>query len=141
VDAEGRVAGINTSGFGHGAAVTIPADLAWSAARQLADHGSIKRGYLGVRSEAVEIPAPAQKALKRKQASGLLVISVERGSPAESGGLMVGDILVGVDGAAVPDHDALFARLTGEAVGRSLPVEVLRGGQPKTLPIEIGPRP
>ena len=141
VDAEGRVVGVNTSGFGRGVALTIPADLAWKVADQLVKHGSVKRGYLGVRSEAVEIAAAAQKALKRKQATGLLVISVEHDSPAESGGLMVGDILAGVDGAPVADHDALFARLTGDAVGKSIPVEILRGGEPKTLKVEIGARP
>jgi S1-C subfamily serine protease len=140
VDAEGRVVGLNTSGFGRGTALTIPADLAWKVADQLAKHGSIKRGYLGVRSEAVDVNAAAQKALKREQASGLLVISVEKDSPAEAGELIVGDILVGLDGAPVADHDALFARLSGDAVGRSVPVEVLRGGQPKTLKVKIGER-
>jgi S1-C subfamily serine protease len=141
VDAEGHVVGVNTSGFGRGAALTIPADLAWKVADQLVKHGSIQRGYLGVRSEAVEIAAAAQKLLKREQPTGLLVISAEHDSPAEAGGLMVGDILVGLDGAAVTNHDELFARLTGDVVGKSIPVEILRGGQPKTLKVEIGARP
>jgi len=141
VDAEGRVVGINTTGFGRGVALTIPSDVAWKVADQLAKTGSVKRGYLGVRSEAVEIPAAAQKALGRKQESGLLVVSVERKSPAEAGGLMVGDILVGVDGQPVPDHDALFACLSGDAVGKTVPLEVLRGGRPQTLQVEIGARP
>ena len=140
VDAEGHVVGLNTSGFGRGAALTIPADLAWKVADQLAKHGSVKRGYLGVRSEAVEVSAAAQKALKREQAAGLLVVSVEKDSPAEAGDLMVGDILVGLDGVPVADHDTLFARLSGDAVGRSVPVEVLRGGQPKILKVKIGER-
>jgi len=141
VDAEGRVVGLNTSGFGRGAALTIPVDLAWKVADQLVKHGSVKRGYLGVRSEAVEVAAAAQKALKREQASGLLVISVEKDSPAEAGNLMVGDILVGLDGVPVTDHDELFARLSGDAVGRSVPVEILRGGQPNMLKVKIGERP
>ena len=140
VDAEGRVVGLNTSGFGHGAALTVPAELAWKLAEQLAVHGSVQRGYLGVRSQAVEIAAAAQKALKREQASGLLVISVETGSPAETGGLMVGDIIVGIDGRPVADHDALFASLGADLVGKSAPLEVLRGGQPKSLKVKIGAR-
>jgi S1-C subfamily serine protease len=141
VDADGQIIGLNTSGFGRGSSITIPAKLAWKIAEQLAKHGSIKRGYLGIRSQAVEIPAAGQKALKREQASGLLVLSVEKKSPAEAGGLMVGDILVGIDGHPVSDHDALFARLSGDVVGKSIPVEVLRGGQPQTLQVEIGARP
>jgi S1-C subfamily serine protease len=141
VDAEGRVVGLNTSGFGHGVALTVPAELAWKVAGQLAEHGSVVRGYLGVRSQAVEIAAAAQKALKREQALGLLVISVESGSPAEGGALMVGDIIVGVNGAPVADHDALFASLGAEVVGKTIPLEVLRGGQPTTLKVKIGARP
>jgi S1-C subfamily serine protease len=141
VDAEGKVVGINTSGFGRGVTLTIPAEYAWKVAEQLARSGSVKRGYLGVRSEAVELTETAQKALNRKQASGLLLVSVERKSPAEAGKLIVGDILVGIDGQAVPDHDSLFAHLTGEAVGKSIPMQVLRGGELQTFAVEIGARP
>jgi S1-C subfamily serine protease len=141
VDVEGRVAGVNTSGFGRGVTLTIPAEYAWKVADSLARTGSVKRGYLGVRSEAVELTDAAQKALQRKQATGLLLVSVERGSPAEAGKLIVGDILVGVDGQPVPDHDSLFAKLTGDAVGKSLRMDVLRGGQLQTFMVEIGARP
>ena len=141
VDAEGRVVGLNTSGFGHGAALTVPASLAWKIAEQLAKHGSVVRGYLGVRSQAVEIADATQVTLKRQQASGLLVVSVERGSPAESGGMLVGDIIVAVDGQPVLEHDALFARLGADLVGKSAALEVLRGGQPQTMKVKIGARP
>jgi S1-C subfamily serine protease len=140
VDADGRVVGLNTSGFGHGAALTIPADLAWKVAEQLAMHGSVRRGYLGVRSQGVEISAAAQKALKREQAAGLLLIGIEKDSPAEAAGLMVGDIIVAVDGQPVRDHDELFARLSGDVIDKPTPVEVLRGGQPQTVSVKIGAR-
>jgi S1-C subfamily serine protease len=141
VDAEGRVIGLNTSGFGHGVALTIPADLAWKVAEQLAKHGSVQRGYLGVRSQGVEIPGAAQKALKREQATGLILIGVEKDSPAEAAGLMVGDIIVAVDNKPIRDHDELFACLSGDVVDKSTPVEVLRGGQPQTIDVKIGARP
>jgi S1-C subfamily serine protease len=141
VDAEGRVVGLNTSGFGHGAALTVPAELAWKIAAQLAKHGSVQRGYLGVRSQAVELAAAAQKALKREQKSGLLVVSVENGSPAEAGGLLVGDIIVGINKGAVADHDALFAGLGADLVGKSAALEVIRGGKPQNLKVKIGARP
>jgi S1-C subfamily serine protease len=141
VDAEGQVVGVNTSGFGRGVVLTIPAEYAWKVAEQLARSGTVKRGYLGVRSEAVELPDSAQKDLNRKQATGLLLVSVERKSPAEAGKLIVGDILVGIDGQPVPDHDALFAHLTGDVVGKSVPMEVLRGGKPQVFMVEVGARP
>jgi S1-C subfamily serine protease len=139
-DADGRVVGLNTSGFGHGAAITIPADLAWKIADQLAKHGSVRRGYLGVRSQGVEISDAAQQALKREQATGLILIGVESDSPAEAAGLIVGDIIVAIDGQPVQTHDELFARLSGDAIDKSTPVEVLRGGQPQSINVKIGAR-
>jgi S1-C subfamily serine protease len=140
VDAEGRVLGLNTSGFGRGTSITIPAELAWKVAAELATNGSLKRGYLGIRSQVVEIPAAGQAALKREQVSGLLIVGLEDESPAQKGELMVGDILVGLNGHPVADHDALFASLTGQVVGQSTPVEVLRGGQPQTVAVTIEER-
>jgi S1-C subfamily serine protease len=127
VAADGTVLGINTSGLGRGTAITIPADIAWQTADILARNGHIKRGYLGVRSQTVEIPSASQKVLKREQGTGLLVVSVENDSPASKGGLIVGDILVAVTGVPVLHHDELFARLNGDMVGKSTPVEILRG--------------
>jgi S1-C subfamily serine protease len=140
VDSDGRVVGLNTSGFGYGAALTIPADLAWTVAAQLEKHGSVQRGYLGIRSQSVEISETVQKALKREQAAGLVLISVEKDSPAEAGGLMVGDILVGIEKHPIQDHDELFAQLTGDAVGKSITVEILRGGKLEALKVKVGVR-
>lgn len=140
VAADGTILGINTSGLSSGSAITIPADIAWNIAETLAKHGQIKRGYLGVRSQTVDISSAAQETLKRKQATGLLVMNVEKDSPVAKGGLIVGDILVAVAGNPVLHHDELFARLDGDVVGKSTPIEILRGGQPQTLNIVIGER-
>ncbi len=140
VAADGTVLGINTSGLARGAAVTIPADIAWKIADTLVKHGRVKHGYLGIRSQAVEVPEASQKALKREQATGLLVVGIENGSPAAKGGFIVGDILVGVAGKPVLNHEELFARLDGDAAGKTTPIEVLRGGQPHTLNVLIGER-
>jgi len=140
VAADGTVLGLNTSGLTRGAAITIPADIAWSVADSISKYGHIRRGYLGIRSQTVKIPAEAQKAIDREQASGLLVIGVEEDSPAAAGGLMVGDILVGVNGSPVRNHDELFTHLSGEVIGVSTPIDILRGGQPRTVDIVIGER-
>ena len=138
VAADGTVLGVNTSGLANGPAVTIPADIAWRIADTLAKHGRIQRGYLGIRSQTVEIPAASQKALKREQATGLLIVGVENDSPASTGGLIVGDILVAVADVPILHHDELFARLNGEVVGKSTPIDVLRGGQPQMINVVIG---
>lgn len=140
IDAEGRVLGLNTSGFGRGSFITIPVEVVWKVAEQLAAHGSIKRGYLGIRSQPVELTAAAQTSLKREQASGLLLVGIESGTPAETGGLLVGDILVGLNGHPVSDPDELYASLSGDVVGKTAPVEVLRGGEPKTISVTVGER-
>jgi S1-C subfamily serine protease len=140
VDSEGAVLGLNTSGLTRGAALTIPAGYAWRVAEALAKNGSVKRGYLGVRTQAVELPEAAQKALKRTQAQGLLVMWLEEGGPAAAGGLLVGDILVAIAGRPVGDPDELFAALGTETVGKPLALEVLRGGKPEEIKITVGER-
>lgn len=140
INGEGQVYGINTSGFRSGGAITIPADVAWKIAETLSKHGKIKRGYLGIRSQTVNIPAEAQSELKRGQETGLLIVGLETESPAGKGGIMVGDILVGVAGQPIEHHDELFARLSGDVVGKSVPMDVLRGGKLQVVNVVIGER-
>jgi S1-C subfamily serine protease len=140
VNAEGDILGLNTSGLTHGSAITLPVKFAWRIADALAKHGSVKRGYLGVRTHVVEIPAEARAALKRDQSTGLLVAWLDNGGPAQTNGILVGDILVAVAGQPVGDPDDLFVALEGGAVGKPVAVEILRGGAPKTLNVTVGER-
>jgi S1-C subfamily serine protease len=140
VDAAGRVVGINTSGLGRGVSLSIPVSLAWNLAGTLAEHGHVRRGFLGVRSQPVAIPPAQQSALGREQASGLLLVGVESGSPADKGGLLVGDIIVAIAGQSVTDPDELVASLSGSVVGAPTALELLRGGKPATVTVTIGER-
>ncbi|HEX2993658.1 MAG TPA: trypsin-like peptidase domain-containing protein [Anaerolineales bacterium] len=140
INTEGDVLGLNTSGLTHGSSLTIPAKVAWRIAEALAKHGSVKRGYLGVRTQPVEVPEAARKALGREQDHGLLVVWLEEGGPAEKGGLLVGDILVAVSGQPVGDPDDLFSALGADTVGKAIAVEVLRGGRPETIHVTVGER-
>lgn len=140
IDTAGQVLGMNTSGLTRGASLAVPVSLAWQIAESLARHGSVKRGFLGVRSQPVDIPNPQQESLDRPQETGLLLVGVEQSSPAEAGGLMVGDIIVGFAGAPLSEPDELLTRLTGEVVGKPTPVEILRGGQLQEITVTIGER-
>src|SRR5688500_255899 len=140
INAEGEVLGLNTSGLTRGSSLTIPVKVAWRIAEALATHGSVKRGYLGVRTQPVEIPEAARTALKREQGHGLLVLWLEENGPAAKGSLLVGDILVAINGQPVGDPDDLFAALTSDTVGKSLPVDVLRGGRPESVNVTVGER-
>lgn len=140
INTEGEVLGLNTSGLTPGSSLAIPVKVAWRIAEALAKHGSVKRGYLGVRTQPVEIPEAARTALKREQKSGLLVVWLEENGPAQKGGLFVGDTLIAVGGQPVSDPDDLFAALNSETVGKPIAVEVLRGGKPETISVTVGER-
>ena len=138
IDARGKVLGILVSGWGRGAAFAIPADIAWRTAGTLQERGSVKRGYLGILSQPVRLPDGERLGLTQR--GGLLVVGVEDGSPAARGGLMVGDIIVTLDGQPVEDTDDLLVLLAGERVGRPVPVKLVRGGELTEIEITVGER-
>ena len=138
INAEGDVLGITTLGFARGVALAVPADVAWDVAGTLAERGSVKRGYLGILSQPVRLPTAQRMGLEA--GGGLLVVGVDEDSPAGKGGVLVGDILVSLDATAVADTEELLALLTGDKVGREVPVGVVRGGEQKTLRVTIGER-
>lgn len=140
VDSSGKVLGLNTSGLTRGASLAIPSGLAWQIAESLIEHGSVRRGYLGIRSQPVEIPQIQQEALGRQQATGLLLVGIEAKSPAADAGLMVGDILTGFAGESVSDPDELFVSLAGGLVGSPTSLEILRAGQLQEVTVTIGER-
>lgn len=140
IDTQGRVVGLNTSGLAHGASITIPIALAWASAEQLAKHGHIKHGYMGIRSQHVSLSQEMKAELAREQETGLLLVSVEENSPASAAGLMIGDILVAIEGEPVADHDELMVRLSGESIGKQRSIQVLRGGKPQSLTVIVGER-
>jgi S1-C subfamily serine protease len=135
-----EVLGLNTSGLTRGSSLTIPVKVAWRIAEALATHGSVKRGYLGVRTQPVDVPEAARQALQRGQEHGLLVLWLEEGGPAEKGSLLVGDIIVAVNGQAVGDPDDLFSALNSDTVGKAIALEILRGGRRETVQVTVGER-
>lgn len=138
IDAQGAVIGITTTGLASGVAIGIPAEIAMRVADTLSNQGHVKRGFLGVSSQPV--PIPASQRAGRSQERGLLVVMVEDNSPAQHAGLLVGDILVGFDGQAITDTDELQTLLTGERVGRPVTADVIRGGALVTAQITVGQR-
>ncbi|MDQ3704069.1 MAG: S1C family serine protease [Chloroflexota bacterium] len=138
IDTTGAVLGILTTGLAGGVALAVPTSIAWRVADTLTAHGRIKRGYLGISSQPVYLPE-AQRA-GREQETGLMLVRVDKDTPAEQGGLLLGDILVALDGQPVNDVDDLQALLSGDRVGNPVPVEVIRGGQVQTLTVTIGQR-
>jgi S1-C subfamily serine protease len=108
INAAGQALGIITSLAIRGTTVVIPASIAWAAATKAASEGGVKQGFIGVSS--MPVPLPDKQRGGRSQTSGLLVSHVAANSPAEQGGLLVGDVIVGFGGEAV--QDARVARDT-----------------------------
>lgn len=138
IDLDGSVIGILTTGLVNNIALAIPANIAKGIADTLATQGYIKRGYLGISSQLVHVPA-AQRA-GREQENGLLIVKVEENSPAQRGSIMIGDILVSLDGHVVKDSEDLQIVLAGDRVGKTIPVEVIRGNSVQTLQVTVGQR-
>jgi S1-C subfamily serine protease len=139
LDAAGDLIGITTAAEIRGLGVVIPADIAWTVAASLAERGTIGRGYLGVAGQPARLPARQREAEGRPH--GLLVVGVSDGSPADTGGILVGDVMVAFDGIAVESPLDLLDLLQGDRIGRAASVRVIRGGAPLDLAVTVGRRP
>ncbi len=138
IDTQGEVLGITTTGLVNSVTLAIPAATAWGIAEMLAQQGFIKRGYLGISSQLVQLPE-AQRA-GRTEEYALLIVQVDQDSPAQKGGLMLGDILITLDKHPLNDAEDLRSLLTGDRVGKTIPLEVIRGGKLQTLQVTVGQR-
>jgi S1-C subfamily serine protease len=136
VDAAGRFIGMNTSAVLRGITLTVPAGTLKRVVETLLAHGHVRRGYLGVSAQVVRLPASLATHLA--QETGLLLGSVETESPAERGGLFMGDTIVAMDGQPVRHLDDLVALLSSDRVGRSVPIRFVRGGQMSEIRVVIG---
>jgi len=136
VGADGRLGGINSSALARGVSVTVPSATVQRVVATILAHGRMPRGYLGVGIQPVRLDEALQQQLG--QQTGLMLLSVEVGGPAAQGGLLQGDVLVRVDGAAVRQLDDLQGLLTGERVGKAVTVQVVRAGQVHEQQVVVG---
>jgi S1-C subfamily serine protease len=140
VDAAGRVVGMNTKGQ-RGTALTIPAETIERVVGQLLGKGRIARGYLGVGMQTVRLSPHLTSALNLTVPTGVMLLNVEPKSPAEVGGLLLGDILISWDGISIADPDDVRAFLNrGDRIGQQIKIGAIRGGVSIELAVEIGER-
>jgi S1-C subfamily serine protease len=139
LDAAGGLIGIATATKIRDLGVIIPAPIAWQTAAAVLEHGSLKRGYLGLAGQPVRLQAGQQGAQGREEA--LLVVGVTSGSPAAQAGLLVGDVILDFDGQPVESPEDLLDLLLGDRVGRQLTLRILRGGRPIDATVAVGERP
>jgi serine protease Do len=138
---EGKVVGINTaiispSGGSIGIGFAVPSEIAINVIGQLREFGETRRGWLGVRIQ--DVTDDVAKGLGMSAARGALVANVEKDGPAETGGILAGDVILTVDGKAVDAMHALPRMVADLPVGKDVTVVVLRDGTEQTLSITLG---
>ena len=138
VDTEGRILGINTSGLVRGSSVAVPTPTVKRVVEAILAHGKVRRGYLGIGVYPVRLPESLSRSLG--QETGLLINSVETGSPADRGGLMLGDIVTKLDETPTRMPDDLIGFLAGDRIGLHAQITVVRAGQVSEARIAIGER-
>lgn len=138
VNVAGQVVGLNSSALLRGVSPAIPAPTLRRVVATLLAHGRVRRGYLGVSTQRVRLPASLAEQVG--QETGLLVGSVVADSPAERGGLFLGDTIVAVAGEPVRHHDDLLAKLSGDRVGQAVSLRIVRGGQVQQISVTLGER-
>jgi serine protease DegQ len=143
VDAGGNLIGINTlifsrSGGYQGIGFAIPVSLAKKVMEQIIETGTVTRGWFGV--DVADISPELAESLGLKSTHGAIVGAIERGSPADRGGLKLGDVIVAVAGQPVPDVTSTLNAIASVAPGKSVPVRVLRGRQELSLDVVVGKR-
>jgi S1-C subfamily serine protease len=131
IDADGAVIGMNTRTLVRGADIAVPVTTLRRVVDELVQHGGVRRGYLGVGAYPAALP---------NNAHGALVASLDDGGPAATAGILVGDIITEVDGAAVSGPDSLRHALNSRP-GKTVKVVLLRGGAKQDIDITIGTRP
>jgi S1-C subfamily serine protease len=107
----------------------------------LAAKGHIPRGYLGVGLQSIRLPDNLREALQRREKTGAIVLDVEAEGPAHKAGVLIGDILIALNGKPVMRLEDVYAHLHGEQIGKSLNAEFLRGGVKREAIFTIGERP
>jgi serine protease Do len=140
-DLEGQVIGINTAIFSPtggsvGIGFAIPSSTAKPVIEQLIKHGQVRRGWLGVHIQAVT--DEIAETLGLKEATGALVASVIKDGPAEKAKIEAGDVILEFDGKKVGEMRRLPRVVADTEVGKSVPVEVWRGGKKITLKATVG---
>ena len=126
-DAEARVVGINTAVAGVGLGLAVPVnDTTRRIISALMADGRVRRAYLGLAMMPGPVPAAWRERLGRK--TGLLVAQVVAGGPADRAGLRAGDLLLTVAGKPVTASQDLQRQMFSDAIGRPLPVTVMRNG-------------
>jgi S1-C subfamily serine protease len=138
VDLRGRVLGVNTAGIYRATANVIPTATVRRVVDALLAHGQVRRGYLGIGTQPVRLPRELAERLG--QPSGLLIVSVEPGSPADQAGLVLGDAILAFEGTPLRHPGELLPLLEEERIGKEATLSILRAGEVREIRVTVGAR-
>ncbi len=137
VDASGNLLGMNVAYFaGRGVAVSV--DSLKETVAEILKDGRVKKGFLGVVVEPIELPDEIAKSSEVSQEEGLLVRAVEVGSPAKAAGVSIGDIILKLGSTQATDEYELHKALSGDVVGKQVGLRVLRAE--KVTELKVTPK-
>ena len=139
LDLDGGVLAMAVRGPAH-QVIGIPVDAIEAAVVEVAKHGHIAPGFLGVRVVPIALGLQARHRLNAGRAV-LIVADVAQPSPAFDAGLEIGDVLLAVDGDAVQAPDRLLGRIQGKRPGETLLLRRRRGAAVDELAVKVGSRP
>jgi serine protease Do len=143
INMDGKVVGINskiisTDGGSLGLSFAIPIDLAIDVVNQLKSSGVVRRGYLGV--GYTKVTREIAEKLSIKENKGALINAVSQGSPAEKGGLKVGDVVMAVDGKKIVNFSELPFLVGRLRPGVQTELSVIRDGKESKVILKVGSR-
>lgn len=137
VNVAGQVIGMNSDALLRGCDLALPHATIARVTSELLAHGRVRRGYLGVATQPLRLPAALRAALSQR--SGALVVDVADSGPACAAGLRFGDVIVAIDQAQVRGPRELSAQLA-DKVGVQVSVRYVRGGQVETVELTLAER-
>lgn len=137
----GQVMGICTSALARGAGMVIPGVTVERVADELLAKGRVSRGYLGIGTQQVNLSDAWVEKMSLSSSHGLLVNSLAPGGPAEQAGVLLGDVLVELDGKPCRDVDDVHTALGSGSIGQQLKIALIRGGARIECSVTVGERP
>ena len=140
VDARGKVVGIATPKFARFGAIAIPAATVNRVADVLLSKGRIPRGYLGVGLQPIRLPAELTQSTQRKGKTATIVLDVAPDGPAHQAGLLIGDLLLSLDGHEVLHPGDVHSTLGPDSIGKTFVAQLLRGGELREVRIRVTER-
>lgn len=141
VDSRGNVLGMNTTALARACAITVPTATVERVVNEILEHGGVFRAYLGLAMQPVELPSELASKLKIERDAALMIMQVEAASPSTESGMLLGDVIIGINGQPVSGIDDIQRVLLGAKRGDSVQLEYIRGGQIATVEVKLAERP